>query len=907
MPTSTTVNINITGNSASLQSALRGVGTQSQATGERMSFMEKRMKGLHSALQTIHKALFSMFGVLVAFNLFITLPQKIIQGLVASFKAGIQAIADLEQSIIGLQAVLASNQKWFEDPVKNFEYAGKVAFATVLKLIERSKEMVLSLNDILITTQTLLTTGVGRYAKNMQEVVDLAILLGNATAAVTKGQGIQRQQAEEIRSLMTAQFRTSSLLVRFFFTSAKELRDFNNASGAELESWVERIKTKLEAFNKAALSLGNTWQGIKTSFEAFGTVFAKMALDNVFERIKAAATTSLAALKDDMDKVQRAAAVVSVTIEVLVNQFLKLFGLENVKAATFLDFIIEGLPTAAGKLVEIVYTIKNFINMLILSAPITSKFLTFLVLFGRSALQILSDISAGIADIGLLIYYIITGNGSKILSTIADIGKRAKNILLDDVILLGEDLAKSFEIALVVMQAMAKSQRPEDIGKMVADAIRKGITKRQTEIAKSFAGILDLSKVPLKGRPFIDLEERLKPVEHELRLATTVIRDMNTQLDILRLSAEGAIPKEQLLSGFGRLSESMKKLSGTSANMDQALGIVRALMAEIQATDYPDIEDLTNKLEEVEERVVTMISRIKDTMGALSRAMIQMFDTTGKQIGESILGSVKAEFGRQLVGSFKFASIWSEVQASIKSGALDTADAMNVVEKKMQELVEKGFKLKISFKDMWKSFTDSLKGGALDLLFAFGNELANVFEAIVTGSKTAGAAFKEMGAAMLMMIGKFCVSLGAVLLVLAMVSILIPGLGWNAARLAIAGAALLAIGAAAMAAGAAMSGKTGASGAGAGSGATAGGGGIGSRTIYMEPYMQQQKQANDKLITALTDLNGTLTGIKTQSPGVLVKEGVSAAGKQIAGVLTKTVKLDSSVRTDLSNAVLGET
>ena len=68
----------------------------------------RRFIRMGSIFGTITKALISMVAVLIAFNLLITLPQRIFQGFVTVLGAAIRTVSEFEQRILGLQAILAT-------------------------------------------------------------------------------------------------------------------------------------------------------------------------------------------------------------------------------------------------------------------------------------------------------------------------------------------------------------------------------------------------------------------------------------------------------------------------------------------------------------------------------------------------------------------------------------------------------------------------------------------------------------------------------------------------------------------------------------------------------------------------------------------------------------------------------
>ena len=162
------------------EGAVRQLNRTSQAldrTARSARRTRRRMLRLRSAVATVTKALLSMVAVLIAFNLLITLPQRLFQGLVVILRAATKTVSAFEQRILSLQAILASTVLFDMDPFENFIISGRVAAAVIEALALRANEMVISLEEATIVFQTLIASGAQEMVSDMEELVDLTVLL----------------------------------------------------------------------------------------------------------------------------------------------------------------------------------------------------------------------------------------------------------------------------------------------------------------------------------------------------------------------------------------------------------------------------------------------------------------------------------------------------------------------------------------------------------------------------------------------------------------------------------------------------------------------------------------------------------------------------------------------------------
>jgi len=80
-----------------------------------------------------------------------------------------------------------------------------------------------------------------------------------------------------------------------------------------------------------------------------------------------------------------------------------------------------------------------------------------------------------------------------------------------------------------------------------------------------------------------------------------------------------------------------------------------------------------------------------------------------------------------------------------------------------------------------------------------------------------------------------------------------------------------------------------------------------TRTVYMEPYFQQQNQMFKRIAETMDRMNGTLSGWETRPAGVVVAEGSRTAGVAILTSVNRTLQTNTTQRQAMQQTVLGET
>ena len=257
---------------------MQKVRSETDKTSRSTSRLARRNNILVRTWRTMSKALISMVGVLIAFNLLITGPQFALQLLVGAFVKAIQYAAEFEKRIISLQSILASELKFDADPFQNFIIAGRVSEKIMDKFAMRAGETIASVDQVGIAFQTMIATGASRYAKTFSQLVDLSILMSNAVASLTIGQPFAKQIAEEIRSLLLGRNRPTAQLVNFLFGGDKAEFDAFMKRAREGNNLVEMLIERLSGFVFGAQRMGSILEGVRSTVESFWQVLSARAL-----------------------------------------------------------------------------------------------------------------------------------------------------------------------------------------------------------------------------------------------------------------------------------------------------------------------------------------------------------------------------------------------------------------------------------------------------------------------------------------------------------------------------------------------------------------------------------------------------------------------------------------------------
>lgn len=893
------LNLNLTGDAVS---ALRRAGNEARRTARRVTLLGRVVRRARSAMATMTKALISMIAVLIAFNVFITLPQRIFQGITEAFKFAWKAAAAFEEQVLSLQAVLATTARFRTDPVENFIRAGEVATAVMEQLLLRSKETIASVEDTARAYQILVASGVGRYIQTAGEALDLTILLTNAISAVTQGQDLQRQLSEEIRSLMTQQLRATSMLGRLLFRNTAEMKAFFDQA-AEGKTLLRDLQARLLPFVQAAERLGMTFTGIRTSFIDMAQRFGRLAISQVFGRILDAAVRFRNEVEASSDLFIEAAAAIGAALDTILDRIVEKFGLANFTAEKFLRTIIAYAPVVAGKVVNVATRLMHVADILrVIWAIVKISWAGFGVLIdvvgvGLSRLvsileglwkwfvAIAKAVKVAFVDyLGpekLAVLEVVLGKmGATIVRAFSKFGEAVEDLpgikqMVSDAKDIGDAFTKGWEKVrgywTEIEAQYAKIKGWQDavaVGAATEAEARAKISQIMEKIKKDLADVAALQEAMTEESPF-DVERFLRPMLQELRIARRELRTMAIQardfVAALGGTGRGLVLSEELDKVF----DSLDKVNLIYDSMHYNMSLVQIEMDKMIARG----EEETEVFKELEEALAAFeqgATEAARTAHMLQGALVDLFLTTGRHIEDAL--------GRRLILAF-----WEQI-------------------KMMRKAAEEGKKLEFSLIDSFKAIIDFLKNNFEQVIFAVGWGMANMFTEAIVAGKGFVEAFKGLVADLLIAVGQWAIAYGTIMMFAGLLGKF--GFGLKDVKY---GALLVAAGTAALAAAAALGGAGGAGAA----GVTGEGGGeerpaatyVSQKDIAVQQGVQDALVANTAAVTALQQ---EISRLSKEHGDVLVSGVIRKNPNTVLKPIGKKLGHSYSASTSFGKPLLGE-
>ena len=656
---------------------MRETARTTRRAGQSFDYAGRRGGFFRRTINTITKALTSMIGVLIAFNLLITGPQFALNLLRTGFEFAIKAVAEFEQRILGIQAILASTLRFDADPAQNFEQAGLVAEGVISGLADRAAEMVGSLEDAAIVFQTLLSSGAQRTVNSVAELVDLTVLLSNSIIGLTVGQGRQRQLAEETRSLFTGQIRATSLLARLLFKNRREMEMFFEAAKASGDL-VERLSERLSGFVFASSDFATTFEGVKSSLETILQIVLHRALGapggvlgNLFDQLAELAK----AIQDDDERFLQLTASVSASGRVIFNYATEIFGLNKYlnDSASLLDLLIALVPLFTQ---GVVYLIALF-RSLGLAVIAVYQILDLLLSIIGNIIRLLRDaniFSLIIDTIRLAIQLLLAALDFSILlieffGNISDSANRVartfKN-LAGDVDVLGDRL----ENAASAYDVFVESGSLQDIMDRVnetSETVKELFSGFSADEFGDFARSDFFALLPEEIQRAVENLLRLRDVEDEIRVGKTLdlanIIETNKQLlrsvgltrrqaravrSVLEAAAEGFVPREIASQIAGQVNLTASLVRQRIREVSEQL---RASQLELLNADLSILflED-PDQIPVLEDQIISLqgeISALAAELAVLDKVALSFANTTLPDLGTSIANLINVEvFGR---------------------------------------------------------------------------------------------------------------------------------------------------------------------------------------------------------------------------------------------------------------------
>jgi ElaB/YqjD/DUF883 family membrane-anchored ribosome-binding protein len=338
---------------------------------------------------------------------------------------------------------------------------------------------------------------------------------------------------------------------------------------------------------------------------------------------------------------------------------------------------------------------------------------------------------------------------------------------------------------------------------------------------------------------------------------------------------------DELTQEYNRNSDAGKSNKDTLEQMFEVLG-----QMDVGAQDIEKVIANLQKLASGDIDLTNLAGSIDEVLAQLAVLGESQTPEMNKRITEMV---------KQLSGQFK----------SIKKDIGDVTDSIIQFERAYASSMNKARGSMIRFLDGQATFTQTMSASletlAMMVAEGMGQAVTDLFQAFKAGESVLGSLKNFLGE-VLIKFGEMAISLGMI----ALAGQLIPAFKKIFGATPGEALMLIGVGAAAVAAGVALGG--GGSGKSANSTASpSSGSGSDTRTIYLEPYFQRQNDLINRLNAAVEGMSRTIDSFSTRPAGVIVKEGLTGAGRQVAQILTNTVSGSSTTRMNLANAVLGRT
>ena len=822
--------------------SLRRVDRGMQRATRRTNVFRRSIHALSSFTATLTKALISMVGVLIAFNLFITLPQAAFRALIGLIRVTVSTLAEFEQRILGLQGILASTVRFLQDPVENFRNAGLVATGVIETLALRANEMVTSLTEATIVFQTLLATGAQRSVRDVDKLIDLTILLSNSIAGITTGQSRQRQLAEETRSLFTQQLRANSLLTRILFKNRQEMREFFREA-ERTDTVVEKLSDRLRGFALVARDLGRTVEGIQTTFLTLLQVIARRAFSSLLEGVEQRVASIFEEIQQNTDRLNLLAASLGAAVLTIVGALRDIvedtFGIVIDESTNYVRLLFQLVPTIVKAFLTIIFTIEDTVQVLRIAGNVVqilfNGFRNF-VTVATKALDVIIAIVAAFKALAIVAVAVLTFFG--VLNPLLAAGVAGLILALDNTTgpldalreslaegFLGNSFARDFQ---QIDDALASLESRGSIDARVREAFarfRPAYDQLRAEIAADAAAIEEAERRLLTVRR-IDLETNILITNELLRQTRATRSQVSNITQLIRLSQAG-VGGRNLISSIGG---SITDLEAIVREQIRQLGIqLQRNIFDLSTAQAPGNIGDTQQIE----KLSMLITQIRGEMAALEGDLVALTAAFG-------------EFGRVTVQNL--------------SDSIGNLILGGTFQQLFELLNTEGAQLRSLFKNLTSDILDFIKsaGGQIAIISGIGNALSGAIKNALSGTQGFGASLKQL-------LGDLLIAIGQALIVAGAASVLF-GLLTLDARLIGEGVVAIAVGTAAIAAGLAIGGgggrqNAGSSGAGAGAGVGTQTSAFSQQQIATQQHFSRAAESLRESSENLNSATDTITGV----------------------------------------------
>lgn len=668
---SETVQIIVNVTSGQATRVLNQLGGASNQSAQGIQRTTNAMKLLQSVTATMVKALLSMVAVLIAFNLLITIPERILQGLASAFKFAFDAVSDFEQGLLSIQAILASTVAFSKDAGENFKIAGEAALAVHRELIKEAARTPATLEQIREGFQALIGAGGLQFVKNLREAVQLNTLLVNSTLALTIGQDASRQIATEIRAILTGQVLAGTQLARILGLNTTRLKVLLEEARKN-KNLFEVMKQLLEGFDLAAVRFGNTWKGLSTTFETFAQILGVKILQPFATFIN----NELVALRDSLDKGSGTLDNIAATLGAVI-----LVSAQSI-VGEFKSLGTSIIPNLAGNIIDIA------VNMVRWKVHVDNLLIPFRILFtlikeiASVIFAILKFLAFTIVNLANVFLAAFKGPVAfaQMISTLAEDQIATNNALNVSIGEAANNTVESLKLLTTYTNADIKAAET----RIELEKTRAQILKEIVAEQKKSSAILDQ---PLKTK--FEVAEKAEKVKLQKTKLGGVER-FGTPIDTFARSLEDLMRVLKFMTDRAaeRFSEFIDKIDIVLDRSNELSNRVRDIIANFSNASSGGFSFITmlGTLREAVSMVQKEIELLNKTYRDLDRQLVISTEAQAKVIIEKqkqITARIKqlTQDQRALIAAYAqtikpFANAFSEFVSSVVAGGITVGQAL---------------------------------------------------------------------------------------------------------------------------------------------------------------------------------------------------------------------------------------
>jgi hypothetical protein len=227
---------------------------------------------------TLQKAIISMIGVLIVWNLFITLPEMMAKGVLGLAKAALEAADEVQQLQLRIAALIAAAYDFGKGGKEGFDLARKAAKQAFIEFTLMSATSLATPREMMLGFQAGLSRGIEQFTRNMKESLQLSALITSAVITLTGRIGVERQIYSEMDAAISGVNRQGAVLLKWL----QKLHPDYQAWLAEIKTsknGLEEFRHALESFGLAGEEQGKTLTGLITTLKGFAEAFNVIAME----------------------------------------------------------------------------------------------------------------------------------------------------------------------------------------------------------------------------------------------------------------------------------------------------------------------------------------------------------------------------------------------------------------------------------------------------------------------------------------------------------------------------------------------------------------------------------------------------------------------------------------------------